>query len=131
MSHLQWNPSQRLFCLEIAKPALITKLRPISLLPTKIFERCRNYLQCIILPNINFSQFAFIPNSSTATCLLHIQNTITNILELPSTAAVSIIKVFDLLILLLTHIFFKILQLFLQPRYAHSLKITSPIEFNK
>ena len=73
------------------KLALITKLRPISLLPTisKIFERFYlNYLQPIILPNITPAQFRFVPNSSTTLSLLHIEDKITNLLELPSTAAV-------------------------------------------
>jgi len=80
------------------KVADITKLRPISLLPTtsKIFERILlERLQSYILPHIKTDQFGFMKKSSTTSCLLHIQNITTRLLDLSSISAVSIIS-FDL-----------------------------------
>jgi len=92
-----WKISD-IFALPKTKPADITKLRPISLLPTvsKIFERILfKHLQPYILPRIKSNQFGFLPKSSTTSCLLNIQNLIAKLLDSPSTAAVSVIS-FDL-----------------------------------
>jgi len=75
-------------------PADIKKLRPISLLPTssKLFERLfLSLINPLLLPHIHSDQFGFMPKSSTAICLIKIQETITTLLEHPSTSAVSVI----------------------------------------
>ena len=81
-----------------SKPARIDKLRPISLLPnvSKLYEklilkRISPYFTDFITSN----QFGFMPKSSTSSCLIHIQDTITNYLESSSVLAVSVIS-FDL-----------------------------------
>jgi len=81
-----------------SKPLTIEKIRPISLLPnvSKIFERIiSNKIMPFILNTIHRHQFGFMPLSSTSSCLLHIQNSITNYLNSSNVIAVTIIS-FDL-----------------------------------
>jgi len=81
-----------------SKPPKIDKLRPISLLSTvsKVFERLYlNQIKHLILPHISNNQFGFMQGSSTISCLIHIQEVITSLLDKTTIAAVSIIS-FDL-----------------------------------
>jgi len=79
-------------------PPSISKLRPISLLPnvSKIFEKL--LLQRIMpyfIKEIKKDQHGFMPKSSTISCLIKIQNSTTNYLEIENIKAVSLIS-FDL-----------------------------------
>jgi len=92
-----WKTSD-ICALPKTKVADITKLRPISLLPTtsKIFERILlERLQSYILPHIKSDQFGFMKKSSTTSCLIHIQSITTRLLDISTISAVSIIS-FDL-----------------------------------
>jgi len=76
------------------KPIEISKLRPITLLPTssKLFERfLLSAIGPIILPHIHPNQYGFMPKSSTTICLIQMQETISKLLDLSSTSAVSVI----------------------------------------
>jgi len=80
------------------KPPNIEKLRPISLLSTasKVFEKLLlSQINSFILPHIKSDQFGFMPGSSTTSCLIHIQDIITSLLDRPNISAVTVIS-FDL-----------------------------------
>jgi len=76
------------------KPIEMSKLRPITLLPTssKLFERfLLSSIGPIILPHIHSNQYGFMPKSSTTICLIQMQDTISKLLDLSLTSAVSVI----------------------------------------
>jgi len=81
-----------------SNPVAINKIRPISLLPniSKVFEKILlSYLKPFFCSYIDSNQHGFMPKSSTSTCLIHIQDSITAFLDEPFTTAVTIIS-FDL-----------------------------------
>jgi len=81
-----------------SKPPLLSKLRPISLLPniSKVFEKL--FLEQIMhyfSSSIKDNQYGFMPKSSTSACLINIHNSATLYLEQKNIKAISIIS-FDL-----------------------------------
>jgi len=79
-------------------PPDITKLRPISLLPScsKLFEsHLLSLIKPFLLPHIHPDQHGFMPKSSTSICLLKIHDTLTKLLDQSFISAVSVIS-FDL-----------------------------------
>jgi len=79
-------------------PPALNKLRPISLLPniSKLFEKIiLSSLQPFFFNYIDTDQHGFMPKRSTSTCLIRIHDTLTSLLDQPSTKAVTMIS-FDL-----------------------------------
>jgi len=76
----------------------ISQLRPISLLPnmSKVFEKIiLKYLQPYFSNFINKNQHGFMPKHSTSTCLISIQDKITQLLDRSEISAVTLVS-FDL-----------------------------------
>jgi len=79
-------------------PARIDKLRPISLLPniSKLFEKLLlSHIETYFYTFIDSNQHGFMPKHSTTTCLIHIHDLATKLLDMSRTTAVTIIS-FDL-----------------------------------